>query len=215
MSDNLLEFRDLITPTDFKMLFFRPFVRLKVRKLFEAMYSNKLLAEALVNVYPCAENDSNDIDNGHCFLVFDNRKVAKCIEDYKNVIMFKGMQGLSNLSTSEYSVIVYQLPDSSAPIISSYLEGNYKGMFPKSSLARCHRMFRCPVGKGIALSIKHESSVYDLSYHILTFSPEYEKYRAKDLGVPYEKFKGSTKQHKSPPDIEQERLSIEIINNQK
>ena len=55
---------------------------------------------------------------------------------------------------------------------------------------------------------------YDQSLHILLYSTEYEIERAKDLGVPYKDFKGTTKEAMSPIELSEETLNIDLLENQ-
>lgn len=214
MSNELSATRLLTRHTDFKMICFKPVIRLYDTDSCVKLYKNKLLAQALVNVYPTMEGDSNSIYNDCCFLVFESRKLGHCIDAYKEFVLIDNLLGEIPVENKDYTVLIYQFPPAARGVIEKYIEGNYRNMFTYKQLNLIKNIFIRPSEYG--LEHKDNSGVewYDTSFHILKFTKEYEKHRADDLGIPYEEFKGQTAQHKSPPDIKGETLSISLLSKQ-
>ncbi len=214
MSNSVLNLIDYTVSTYFKELCFKPYLRLYDIEAANLLYLNSALVNSIINIFPACEEDSNNIKNGYCFIVFDNFKLAPCIEDFKKFVTYynrvedTGVVGMIKQSNSDISVISFKLKPKYQYIFNHYLVGNYTKMFSKIELRRISGIFERPAHIGHKLAELKSRKYYDDALHILWHSMEYEKLRAADLGVSYLDFKGSAKEAMSPIDIEDETLNI-------
>lgn len=206
---------DLLGHTDtFKFLFI-PYIRVVEKELSKLIFLSDL-DKALVNAYPLWEESKHGLHDGHVFLVFDNHKIAGVSREWRDFVTSdfvedKWVKAPSEDERPRYTVVMLAIKQD---VADKFILGSYSKMFNHKHLKeewpsfRSQRGIKAPVGSG------KEEVRLSKEYHILTRSKLYERVMARSLKVPYRLFKDKLAELKSPPDLKDERLRLNLLHKQ-